>query len=189
MANTPASPAVGKPRRRDRVAVAGFLLLFLIPMFLRSTVGDAPLPRFPAVLLKVQTIACLFTHKPDGWSSYYVQVRAQDSPLWQTLEQAELFPLQPFGRRTRMHRLLAAWGAKPSAKTEDMARWIIARQLELHPNDPRPVELRFTRTWMIPSRDEPPRAGWRHPEWTEVPPQRRRVIVSYRVDDLLKEPR
>lgn len=189
MANTPAPPALGKPRWRDRVAVAGFLLLFLIPMFLRSTVADAPLPRFPALLVKLQNIACLFTHKPEGWSSYYVQARTRHSRLWQTLDQAELFPLQPFGRRSRMHRLLVAWGAEPSAKTEDMARWIVKRQIELRPNDPRPAEIRFARAWMIPSRDDPPQQGWRHPNWREVPPQRRRVIVSYDVDELLGEAR
>jgi hypothetical protein len=165
------------------------LLLFLIPMVLRSTVVQRPLPGSPALLDKLHNIACLFTHKPDGWGSYYVQVQRADSPAWQTIDQAELFPLEPFGRRTRMHRLLGAWRAKPSRRTEDMARWILLRLVELHPDDPAPVALRFTRAWMIPSRDEPPQQGWVHPDWFEVPPKRRSVIVTYTVDELFTEDR
>lgn len=182
-------PSPSKPRARDRLAVAAFLLLFLIPMLLRSTVSRAPLPGSPALLDKLQDIACLFTRKPDGWSSYYVQIQRSDPPIWETVNQAELFPLEPFGRRTRMHRLLAAWGAKPSRRTEDMARWIIGRWIEVHPDEPPPVAIRFTRAWMIPSRDQPPQHGWVHPDWLEVPPKRRRVIVSYAVDELLAEDR
>jgi len=161
--------------------------LFLIPMLLRSTAPERQIPGTPALLIKLHSIACLFTHKPSGWSSYYVQIQPEGSPLWVTLDQRELFPLEPFGRRTRMHRLLIAWNAKPSRKTEHMARWIIERQLELHPDQPRPAAIRFTRTWMIPSRDAPPQQGWQHPDWHEVPPTRRRVIVSYAVDELLME--
>ena len=181
--------APSKPRARDRLAVVAFLLLFLIPMVLRSTVSRAPLPGTPALLEKLQDIACLFTHKPDGWSSYYVQIQRTGVPVWETVDQAELFPLEPFGRRTRMHRLLAAWNAKPSRRTKDMARWIIVRWVELHPDERPPVAVRFTRAWVIPSRDQPPQHGWVHPDWFEVPAQRRRVIVSYAIDELFPEER
>jgi hypothetical protein len=184
-------PVPVEPRRRDRVAVAAFLLLFLLPMLLRSIAPERASPRWPLLLGKLHDIACLFTHKPEGWSSYYVQVRRVDSSnaevFWETLDQRELFVLEPFGRRTRMHRLLAAWGAKGSRKTEDMARWIVLRERELHGDRPPPVEIRFARTWMIPSPDEPPQHGWRHPDWSEVPPARRRVIVRYRVDMLFPD--
>ncbi|MFO7562113.1 MAG: hypothetical protein R6X02_05690 [Enhygromyxa sp.] len=175
------------PRARDRVAVVAFLLLFWIPMLLRSTVLERPVPGTPALLTKLHEIACLFTHKPSGWSSYYVQVQQGELPVWRTLDQSELFPLEPFGRRTRMHRLLAAWQAKPGPRTEDMARWIVLRWTELHPEDPALVAIRFTRTFMVPSRDEPPQRGWEHPDFYEVPPARRRVIASYRVDELFAE--
>jgi hypothetical protein len=174
-------PSPSKPHARDRIAVAAFLLLFLLPMVLRSTVFQRPLPGSPALLEKLHNIACLFTHKPTAWSSYYVQIQQADTPIWQTVEQAELFPLEPFGRRTRMHRLLAAWHAKPSGRTEDMARWIVQRWMTLHPDEPAPVAIRFTRAWTIPSRDEPPQHGWMHPDWFEVPPTRRRVIVTYTI--------
>lgn len=178
-------PPPSAVRLRDRLAVGLFLALFLIPMLLRSTVLDGPLPGTPALLSKLHNIACLFTHKPEGWSSYYVQIQQEDAPIWRPIEQAELFPLEPFGRRSRMHRFLVAWGAKPSARTEDMARWILVRWTELHPDEPAPVALRFTRTWMVPSRDAPPAHGWEHPEWFEVPPTRRRVIASYTAAELL----
>jgi hypothetical protein len=163
------------------------VLAVLLPILARSTVHPDPLPGSPGVLDKLHAIACLFTKKPEGWSSYYVQVRYGDRVGWDTLEQAELFPLQPFGRRTRMHRLLVAWNAKPSRKTKDMARWIVERHAELHPERPLPEAIRFTRAWMIPSRDSPPQHGWRHPEWHETSPRSRKVIVEYDVAQLLAE--
>jgi hypothetical protein len=176
------SPA---PRLRDRLAVAGFVLGLLVPMLLRSSIHPGPLPGSPALLSQLHGIACLFTQKPEGWSSYYVQVRYADVPRWETLDQAELFELQPFGRRTRMHRLLGAWKAKPSRKTQHMARWILEQHTRLHPERARPEAIRFARAWTIPSAAEPPERGWQHPRWHEVPPQRRRVIAVYAVDDLL----
>ncbi|GEM_PF-1451016 len=164
--------------------MAAFLVLFFIPMGLRSTVPSLRLPA-PPVLGKLHNIACLFTHKPEGWSSYHVQVRYPGEVGWETLDQRELFPLQPFGRRTRLHRLLVAWGAKASPRTEDLARWILVHHGALHPEDPPPVAIRFARSWVIPSRDQPPpEHGWVHPKWREVPPARRRIIVSYMRDTL-----
>jgi hypothetical protein len=177
------------PRLRDGIAVVAFLILFWIPMLLRSTVLQAPVAGTPALLTKLHEIACLFTHKPGGWSSYYVQIQQPELPIWQTVDQSELFPLEPFGRRTRMHRLLAAWQAKASPRTEDMARWVVLRWSALHPDEPAPVAVRFTRAFMIPSRAEPPRGGWEHPDYFEVPPERRRVIASYEVDELFAEVR
>jgi hypothetical protein len=175
------------PRPSDRIAVIAFVLAVLLPILARSTIHQAPLPGSPDLLDKLHAIACLFTKKPEGWSSYYAQVRYPDRVGWETLDQAELFPLQPFGRRTRMHRLLVAWQAKPSRKTEEMARWIIVRHAELHPERPLPNAIRFTRAWMVPSRDDPPQQGWRHPEWHETSPRSRKVIVEYEVAQLLAE--
>ena len=183
----PPPPAPPPVRWRERAAVAGFCLLLLLPMVLRATAHPAPLPLSPPLLTKLHSIACLFTHKPEAWGSYYVQVLNPGALRWQTLDQSELFPLQPFGRRTRMHRLLVAWRAEPGPKTEDMARWILARHAALHPDAPTPEALRFARAWTIPSRAKPPQHGWRHPTWLEVPPKRRRVIVTYRASDLLAE--
>jgi hypothetical protein len=180
-----AEPLVVTPRLRDRLAVAAFVLGVLLPILARSTVHPAPLPGTPQLLDKLHAIACLFTQKPDGWSSYYVQVRYPDRMAWETLEQSELFSLQPFGRRTRMHRLLVAWQAKPGRKTEDLARWIVVQHAERHPERPLPIAIRFTRAWMIPSRDAPPQHGWQHPDWQETSPRSRRVIVEYDVAELL----
>lgn len=182
-----AEPLVVTPRLRDRVAVAVFVFAVLLPILARSTIHPAPLPGTPQLLDKLQSIACLFTHKPEGWSSYYVQVRYPDRLAWETVEQSELFSLQPFGRRTRMHRLLVAWQAKPGRKTKDLARWIVLQNAARQPERPLPSAIRFTRAWMIPSRDAPPQHGWRHPEWHETSPRSRRVIVEYDVAALLAD--
>ncbi len=173
------------PRRRDRLAVALFVLGFVIPMLLRATVPDRPLPGTPRLLAKLHDITCLFPTKPSGWSSYYVQVMAPGDKQWTTLDQSELFPLQPFGRRTRMHRYLVAWGAKPGRRTADMARWILERWSLLHADEIQPIAIRFTLAWMVPSRARPPEHGWVQPEWMYVPVNQRRVIATYTREELL----
>jgi hypothetical protein len=162
-----------------------FVLAFLIPMLLRATVVQRPLPGTPRLLAELHRIACLFPDKPKGWSSYYVQVLYPDHKQWSTLDQSELFPLQPFGRRTRMHRYLVAWGAKPGKRTADMARWILERWAVLHEDEIQPVAIRFTQAWTFPSREHPPEHGWVQPEWIYTPSNQRRVIVTYTREELL----
>ena len=182
-----AEPASAPPnvRWRDRLAVASFCLLLLLPILVRSTVHPQPLPGVPKLLNKVCSITCLFTHKPNGWSTYYVQARYPGRQSWETLDQAAFFPLKPFGRRTRMHRLLGAWQAKGGPQTRDMARWVLLRHGELYPDEPQPVAIRFSRSWSFPDPEDPPQQGWRHPTWLEVSPKRRRVIASYRASELV----
>lgn len=167
------------------MAVICFLLLFLIPMFLRATVLERSIPGTPRTLAKLHNIACLFEHKPEGWSSYYVQVLYPGEREWTTLDQRELFGLQPFGRRTRMHRLLIEWGAKPSERTRHMASWVVEQHEARHPELPPVTAVRFAQSWTVPTRDEPPRHGWQQPEWIRVPPKQRRVVAVYMRDELL----
>jgi hypothetical protein len=178
------SPA---PRLRDRVAVALFVVAFLIPLLLRASVLERPLPGTPRVLAKLQDIACLFPVKPNGWSSFYVQVLYPGDKQWTTLDQAELFPMQPFGRRTRMHRYLIDWDAKPSRRTADMARWVLERWAVLHPDAAQPLAIRFAHAWVYPRRDAPPEHGWVHREWLYTPVNQRRVIVTYAREELLDD--
>lgn len=183
---SPIEPPEPAPRRRDRLAVAVFIVAFLIPMLLRASVLDRPLPGTPRVLAKLQDITCLFPVKPNGWSSFYVQVLYAGDKQWTTLDQAELFPLQPFGRRTRMHRYLIDWGAKGGRRTADMARWVLERWAVLHADEPQPIAIRFAHAWSFPSRDAPPEQGWVQPEWLYVPVKQRRVIVAYTREELLE---
>jgi hypothetical protein len=173
------------PRRRDRLAVAVFSIVFLIPMVLRATVLERPLPGTPRVLAKLHDIACLFPTKPNGWSSYYVQVLYPGHEQWTTLDQSELFPLQPFGRRTRMHRYLVAWGPEPGKRAADMAGWILERWAVLHADELQPIAIRFAKTWTFPSREHPPEHGWKQPEWLYAPANQRKVIVAYTREELL----
>ncbi|EDM76243.1 hypothetical protein PPSIR1_42246 [Plesiocystis pacifica SIR-1] len=174
------------PRWRDRLAVAGFILVLLIPMGMRATLQRGLPGNW--VLAKLHNIACLFPRKPQGWSSYYIQARFADGVRWETLDQAELFPMQPFGRRTRYHRLMVDWGAKAGPRTEELARWVVLEWMARHPDEAPPEKVRFSRTWIIPEPgDPPPEKGWSHPRWEEVPARRRRVIATYAVAELFAE--
>lgn len=173
-----------QPRRRDRLAVAVFLVAFLIPMVLRATVLERSPPGTPRLLAELHRIACLFPVKPDRWNSYYVQVLYPGDKQWTTLDQSELFPLQPFGRRTRMHRYLVAWKTE-GKRTADMAEWILERWAVLHDDEIQPVAIRFALAWTIPSREHPPEHGWVQPEWLYIPVKHRRIIATYTAEELL----
>lgn len=172
------SAATPKPRWRDRLAVAAFLLLWLIPMVWHGAVNRRPLPGEPRLLHECHDIACLFTERPTSWNSYYVQVRGV-TPGWQTLDIREYFPMEPFGRRSRLHRLLLAWGPERELGRAEAARYIFARHRELHPGR-QPSELRFVWTWTAPSSDRPPEGAWQPPPVEQLPANRMRILSVHR---------
>ncbi len=173
-----------QPNVLHRVAVATFLLIFLLPMLQRAIVPSLTWKGWPSGLADVQNIACLFSYKPKVYNSYYAQIRRERSTVWETVDQRELFPLQPFGQRTRMHRLLAAWGAKGSRKTKHLAKWILQQEEILHPEGDPIAEVRLTRAWMTPELGKPPQGHWQHPSWERVSPRQRTVIASYTKEEL-----
>lgn len=161
------------------MAVALFFALFLIPMFYRAAVHPKPLPMFGRLMSDLQALSCLFSEKPNGWAFFYVQVRYAGDEHWTSIDQSELFPLEPFGHRTRLHRLLQAWNRKPGRGTEEVARWFFDRWEQLHPDEAQPEQMRLAWSWTVPSADQPPRGEWAIPDWNGLRADRRRVIAVY----------
>lgn len=167
-----------------RIAVAAFFLLFWTPLLYRATSGSGKLPGTPRLLSDMQSLSCLFSEKPNGWSFFYVQAQYPGQTSWTTLDQRELFPLEPFGYRTRLHRYLMAWKRKPNKGTEEAAMWIFGRYEQLHPELPQPQYIRFAWSWTVPDANDPPTGRWKIPEWNSLRADRRKVIGAYeRPDD------
>jgi hypothetical protein len=164
---------------RYRIAVALFFVLFLLPMFYRAIVSPKPLPVYGRFLSDLQALSCLFSYKPNGWAFFYVQVRYAGDEHWTTVDQSELFPLEPFGHRTRLHRLLQAWDRKPGRGTEEVADWFFDRWATLHPDEPQPEQMRLAWSWTVPDPAQPPQGEWRTPDWNGLRADRRRVIAVY----------
>lgn len=161
------------------MAVAAFLVLFLIPMVFRAAFHSAPLPGFPRLLSDLQALSCLFSYRPDGWSFFYVQVRRPGERGWTTIDHEELFGLEPFGHRSRLHRLLQAWKRRPGPATEEVATWFFSAWERRYPDEPPLEAVRFAYSWVVPDPAQPPPHGWRTPDWNGLRADRRRVIAVY----------
>lgn len=163
-----------RPRLRDRLCVAGFLLLWILPSVYHA-LWRAPLPGEPAVLHDWHDIACLFSNRPPVWNLYFVEVRRQGRPLWEQLDETLDFRMEPFGHRSRLHRFLVRWGVKPSAGRQEVAEYLVASDRARHPGAPI-VALRFVWTGHVPDPDHPPEGAWSRPPLAQIPPSQRRLI-------------
>ena len=164
----------------ERLLVALFFILWLVPVLWHGAVSKRRLPGEPAVLHDCHNIACLFTERPSSWNTYYVQIRGRGRPDWQTLEIAEYFPMQPFGHRTRLDRLLTSWGPGRARGREEVAAYVFARHRRLHPERRQPDELRFVWTWTAPQVDRPPEGAWQPPPVEKLAANRMRVLSLHR---------
>ena len=165
-----------RPRWPHRVAVALFFILFLLPMMYRAVINPRPLPGTPRLFADLQALSCLFSYKPNGWAFFYIQVRYPGEQSWTTLDNEELFPLEPFGYRTRLHRLLQHWKRKPGKGPDEFAAWFFPRWEQLHPDEEQPQYVRLAWSWHVPDAAHPPQGRWRIPDWNSLRADRRRVI-------------
>lgn len=166
------------PRARTyaNLCVAGLLLAWHVPALYHGVFGPKPLPGVPWNLHRCHDITCLFIVGPQARSHYYVQVRSRGRPDWRTLDVREYFPMQPFGHRSRMERLLAMWGSESGPAHRELAAWLFARHRERHPELPQPDELRLLWTWVKISDDPPPQGDARPPAPESFAFDRRRVL-------------
>ncbi len=164
------------PRLRDRLCIAGVLLGWHLPVAYHGFVSALPLPGVPWNVHRCHDVTCLFDQGPRARHHYYVQVRSVGRPEWVTLDVGEYFPMQPFGYRSRLERLLGAWGDDGGRPHAELAAWLFARHREAHPELPQPSELRFVWAWVLLGVDPPPQGAGRPPPLESFPPQRRKVL-------------
>lgn len=173
---------MSSPRLRDRLCVAGVLLAWHLPVLYHGVIGPRPLPGVPWNLHRCHDVTCLFTGGPEARHHYYVQTRSPGRPDWRTLDLTEYAPMQPFGYRSRLERLLGVWGTEPALAHREAAAWIFRRHRELHPERPQPSELRFLWTWVLIAEDPAPQGAARPPPAESFPPNRRRVLSTHRAE-------
>lgn len=164
-----------RPRLRDRLCVAGFLLVWLGPLAWHA-VRRAPLPGEPTLLHDWHDIACLFPARPPLWNIHYVEVLRAGRSTWEQFDETLDFRLEPFGHRTRLHRYLVRWGSGGEQGREEVAAYLVAADRARNPDRPRIVALRFVWTGFTPGADGPVEGPWQRPPLAGVPPTRRRIL-------------
>ena len=172
------------PTLGDRIAVWGLLFVLLIPVLWRATVQQRAWPGTPRLLDDVQNIARLFTHRPEAWNSYYIQVRNRGEVRFETLDVSDFFGLRPFGHRDRLHRFWARtrWQRNPVPAARDMAAWLWTRWPEVRPNDAPPEAIRFTRSWTRPQGEQRFDGAWTAPQWEDRRGRRKVLATVFRQD-------
>lgn len=164
-----------RPRLRDRLCVAAFILLWIAPTAYHG-LWRAPLPGEPALLHDWHDVACLFPTRPKVWNIYFVEVQRSGRREWEQLDETLDFGMEPFGHRTRLHRFLVAWGVNRDAGRREVADYLVASDRGRHPELPPIVGLRFVWTGFVPRPDDMAQGAWKRPPLSQVPRHERRVL-------------
>lgn len=163
-----------RPRLRDRLCVAAFLLLWIVPTAYHG-LWRARLPGEPALLHDWHDVACLFPSRPTVWNTYFVEVRRLGRVDWEQLDETLDFGMEPFGHRTRLHRFLVAWGVHRDRGRREVAEYLVASDRARHPDAPI-IALRFVWTGFVPRPEHVVQGAWRRAPLAEVPRHERRVL-------------
>lgn len=155
--------------RRDVVIGVLFALAWLVPMAHTAILGY-PTSRLQANVRDLYSVTCLFRHRTTKNVMFYVQVRHADRRGYYDVDEAELFPMQPFGHRSRFDRYMARFGYRERADAgrRELAEWIAARHAALHPDAPPIVAVRYL--WAAHPIDaaDPPEGHWHKPTRAEL---------------------
>lgn len=151
-----------QPLRRDLVVGSLVFALWLVPI-LEGALNRAPGRHWPPLVRDMGSVSCLFSTLPERFSYFYVQLRRAGRE-WEYVQERELFPMEPFGHRSRFDRFMERWGARDHRARDDLARWIAARDRQLRPHEPPVVAVRFLYANREIRRDDPPQGHWQKPD-------------------------
>lgn len=153
-----------RPRRIDVAALLGFGLAWLLPMAWVGLRGASP-SGWPTQARDLYSVSCLFGQAHERVSMFYLQARYADRSGWHDLSEREYFRLEPFGHRTRFDRFMVRFGhrAEHQPARRELAEWIAARELALHPERPPIVAVRYVWADREISAATPPTGRWQKP--------------------------
>lgn len=157
------APATARPLRRDVAAAALVLVVWAIPIS-EGAIQAAPAAWWPTVVRDLGSISCLFRHRPESVPYYFVQVLRAGRRDWEPIDEAALFPMQPFGFRSRFDRFMERFGARSERARLDLARWVAARDRELDPGRSPIVAVRFLAGAQKIDPARPPAGRWHKPD-------------------------
>lgn len=158
--------------RRDLVAGALVFALWIVPI-VEGALNRAPNRAWPGVVRNMTAVSCLFSSLPERFRYFYVQIRRDggDGRDWQYVDERELFPMEPFGHRSRFDRFMERWGGADPRARDELARWLAARDRELHPHEPPVVAVRFLSAIQQIRADQPPQGHWHKPDPAQSRPR------------------
>ena len=151
------------PRRRDVAAASLVLVVWLVPIS-EGALQAAPASWWPTVIRDLGSISCLFRHRPTQVNYFHVQVLREGRRGWEPIDEQALFPMQPFGYRSRFDRFMERFGMRRESARRDLARWIAARDNALFPARAPVVGVRFLGGARPIAAERPPAGRWHKPD-------------------------
>lgn len=155
-------PATAGPLRRDVAAALLVLVVWAVPIS-EGAIQAAPASWWPTVVRDLGSISCLFRHRPESVAYYFVQVLRAGRRDWEPIDERAMFPMEPFGYRSRFDRFMERFGARSERARLDLARWVAARDGELHPERSPVVAVRFLAAAQKIDPARPPQGRWHKP--------------------------
>ena len=139
---------------KERVVVAGrpdyllssaFVVLWVLPILWVGITHQKRVPLVGDFLNHNYGIACLFPDRSTGWNDYHFQVRLENRTKWFETPESDYTRMEPFGHRTRLHRMLGLSARQPHGmlQRQHMAEFIKTRYEYLHPESPKIAAMRF----------------------------------------------
>lgn len=159
---SPPAPAPTRPRRRDVAAALLVLVVWLVPIS-EGALQAAPATWWPTVVRDLGSISCLFRSRPESVAYYFAQVQRAGRRDWEAIDERALFPMEPFGYRSRFDRFMERFGARQERARGDLARWIAARDRELNPERSPVSAVRFLAASQAIDPARPPAGRWHKP--------------------------
>src|SRR5690606_18885637 len=87
-----------------------------------------------------------------------------DRPDWEPIDEPALFPMQPFGYRSRFDRFMERFGARSETARADLAGWIAGREDARAPGRARVIGVRFLAGNAPIEAARPPAGRWHKPD-------------------------
>lgn len=153
------------PRARDALGLAFFTVAWLLPLLYHGFNGGERMPGYPARLVHLTNVSCLFVYSVPAWQWFYAQVQPRAGADWSTLPEREYFRMRAFGYHSRLDEVARRNLGEPAIA--EMTHWIWLRYQQLNPGQPPPAAVRIV-GGLFRVGEPIPRGHWRKPPFESL---------------------
>ena len=164
-----------------------FFLFWLFPMAATGALSTS-LYTYPAPIRNQFRISCLFTSSSKSWPTVHYEVRKYGRVGWEEGPLEGFFDIDIFGYRSRLNRIVLVSRHKNKKgrlhyknrlRLQEIADFIAARWLELNPDDPPVLSVRYTIVnHPVGGEHCMAREAWSRPPLSGIPEKLKRHVAT-----------
>lgn len=177
------------PRLRDRLLFGVFVVGWLLPVTFTG-MARRDVPGMPSFLKDLQLISCLFIHRAQYWSTYYVTIAWDLNGPWQTVPEQGFSTMRLFGYQSRMEWQVAELTHNRRTGAlgrQQLAEWVARQYATLHRAQGPPAYVRFVRVRVPVGPALEPLGRWRQPDLAGLPLEEIETISTHSIS-ISREP-